>query len=167
MVASMEPADSNKCFASGELTVPTEWTDYNGHMNVGYYVVAFDKATDVVLDHLGIGAAYRLAEEASVFVLEAHVTYDREVLPGDPLRFTTQLLDCDSKRMHLFHRMCHAGEDYLAATNELMIMHMDLKTRRPAPFPADAMARITELHDLHKMLPRPAVAGHAIGIRRR
>lgn len=167
MVTSMEPADSNKCFASGELTVPTGWADYNGHMNVGYYVVAFDKATDVVLDHLGIGAAYRLAEEASVFVLEAHVTYDREVLPGDRLRFTTQFLDHDSKRVHLFHRMYHAEEGYLAATNELMIMHMDLRTRRPAPFPAGAMARIAELHDSHRELPRPAAAGQAIGIRRR
>jgi acyl-CoA thioester hydrolase len=167
MVGFMEPADSNKCFASGELTVPTEWTDYNGHMNVGYYVVAFDKATDVVLDHLGIGESYRRAEEASVFVLEAHVTYDREVHPGDRLRFTTQFLDHDSKRVHLFHRMYHAGEGYLAATNELMIMHMDLTTRRPAPFPATALSRIAELHDLHKTLPRPDAAGHAIGIRRR
>ncbi|WP_420405991.1 thioesterase family protein [Nisaea sp.] len=163
----MEPADSNKCFASGELTVPTEWTDYNGHMNVGYYVVAFDKASDAVLDHLGIGESYRRTEEASVFVLEAHVTYDREVLPGDRLRFTTQVLDHDSKRMHLFHRMYHAGEGYLAATNELMIMHMDLETRRPAPFPAASLARIADLQELHDMLPRPGAAGHAIGIRRR
>lgn len=163
----MEPADSNKCFASGELTVPPEWADYNGHMNVGYYVVAFDKASDAVLEHLGLGESYRFTEEASVFVLEAHVTYDREVHPGDRLRFTTQFLDHDSKRLHLFHRMYHATDGYLAATNELMIMHMDLKTRRSAPFPAKAESRIAELQQAHEILPRPEAAGRVIGIRRR
>lgn len=156
----------NKCFASGELTVPTDWADYNGHMNVGYYVVAFDKATDVVLEDLGIGEAYRISEDSSVFVLEAHVTYDREVHPGDRLRFTTQFLDHDEKRLHLFHRMYHADEGYLAATNELMIMHMNLKTRRPAPFPSAASARIADIRRLQDDLPRPEAAGRVIGIRR-
>ncbi|UUX49073.1 thioesterase family protein [Nisaea acidiphila] len=163
----MEPADSNKCFASGELTVPRGWADYNGHMNVGYYVVAFDKASDMVLEHLGIGEAYRFAAEASVFVLEAHVTYDREILPGDRLRFTTQFLDHDEKRLHLFHRMYHADDGFLAATNELMVMHMNLKTRRPAPFPPEVGARIVEIMDLQAGLPRPEAAGRVIGIRRR
>lgn len=163
----MEPADSNKCFASGELTIPADWSDYNGHMNVGYYLVAFDKATDAVLDRLGIGETYRHAEEASVFVLEAHVTYDRELAPGDRVRFTTQFLDHDSKRLHLFHRMYHADEGYLAATNELMIMHMDLTTRRPAPFPTRAATAIVDLSRQHAPMPRPSAAGSVIGIRRR
>lgn len=162
----MEQVDLNKCFASGALTVRPEWVDYNGHMNVGYYVVAFDKATDAVLDHLGLGSAYRHDHDASVFVLEAHVTYDREVGPGDGLRFSTQILDHDAKRMHVFHRMHHAEENYLAATNELMIMHVDLKTRRSAPFPADALERIETLRRNHDALPRPEAAGRTIGIAR-
>ncbi|WP_193171682.1 thioesterase family protein [Nisaea nitritireducens] len=162
----MEQVDSNKCFASGELTVQSDWVDYNGHMNVGYYVVAFDKATDALLDHLGLGASYRHERDASVFVLEAHVTYDREVVSGDGLRFTTQILDHDAKRMHVFHRMYHAVDHYLAATNELMIMHVDLKTRRSAPFPAAALERLQNLKRDHDALPRPAAAGRTIAIRR-
>tara|TARA_E500000305_G_scaffold10457_1_gene7103 strand:+ start:2130 stop:2633 length:504 start_codon:yes stop_codon:yes gene_type:complete len=162
----MEQVDLNKCFASGELTVQPDWVDYNGHMNVGYYLVAFDKATDALLDHLGIGAAYRQEYDASVFVLEAHVTYDREVGLGDGLRFSTQILDHDAKRMHVFHRMYHADKHYLAATNELMIMHIDLKTRRSAPFPAMALGRLRDLMRDHDSLPRPDAAGRAIAIRR-
>lgn len=162
----MEQIDLNKCFASGELTVQPDWVDYNGHMNVGYYVVAFDKATDALLGHLGLGASYRHEHDASVFVLEAHVTYDREVGPGDGLRFTTQILDHDAKRMHVFHRMYHAENHYLAATNELMIMHVDLITRRSAPFPADALERLQELKREHDALSSPEAAGRTIAIRR-
>ncbi|MEP3113604.1 thioesterase family protein [Nisaea sp.] len=156
----------NKCFASGELTVQPEWVDYNGHMNVGYYVVAFDKATDALLDHLGIGASYRQECDASVFVLEAHLTYDREVMLGDGLRFSTQILDHDAKRMHVFHRMYHADEGYLAATNELMIMHIDLKTRRSAPFSKMVLGRLQDLKRDHDALPKPDAAGRVIAIRR-
>jgi len=163
----MEQVDLNKCFASGELTVQPDWVDYNGHMNVGYYVVAFDKATDALLDHLGLGASYRHEHDASVFVLEAHVTYDREVGPGDGLRFTTQILDHDAKRMHVFHRMYHAEEHYLAATNELMIMHVDLKTRRSAPIPPAALGRLADLQQAQDGIPRPDAAGRIIAIRRR
>lgn len=162
----MEQVDLNKCFASGELTVRPDWVDYNGHMNVGYYVVAFDKATDALLDRLGLGASYRHECDASVFVLEAHVTYDREVGLGDRLLFSTQILDHDAKRMHVFHRMYHADQHYLAATNELMIMHIDLKTRRSAPFPEAAMERLQDLKRDHDALPRPDAAGRTIAIRR-
>ena len=162
----MEQADLKKCFASGELTVQPDWIDYNGHMNVGYYVVAFDKATDALLDHLGLGAAYRHEHNGSVFVLEAHVTYDHEVGSGDRLLFRTQILDHDAKRVHIFHRMYHAEDRYLAATNELMIMHVDLKTRRSAPFPKTAHERLQDLRRLHECLARPDAAGRAIAIRR-
>lgn len=162
----MEQADLKNCFASGELTVQPDWIDDNGHMNVGYYVVAFDKATDALMEHLGIGAAYRQEHNASVFVLEAHVTYDREVGSGDRLLFTTQMLDHDAKRIHIFHRMYHAEDCFLAATNELMIMHVDLKTRRAAPFPKTAHERVQDLWTLHERLARPDAAGRAIAIRR-
>lgn len=80
-------------------SVRTEWIDYNGHMNVAYYVLAFDHATDAFLDYLGMDEHYRDERRCSVFTAEAHVTYDREVRLGDPLRFTTQLLDWDAKRV--------------------------------------------------------------------
>jgi acyl-CoA thioester hydrolase len=148
-------------------TVRPEWIDYNGHMNVAYYVLAFDHATDALLDHVGLGAAYAAAEDRSVFVLEMHVTYEREVCQGDPLRFSTHILDVDAKRVHLFHTMHHGAEGWLAATNEVILMHIDLSARSSLPFPDAARLRLEALRDDHTVLPRPAQVGRVIGLLRR
>jgi acyl-CoA thioester hydrolase len=100
-------------------------------------------------------------------VLEAHVTYDREVKEGDGLRITTQILDHDAKRLHFIHMMYHAKEGYLAATNELMLMNIDYQTRRSAPWPGFATERIEKLAAAHAALPRPSQAGRLIGIKKK
>jgi acyl-CoA thioester hydrolase len=144
-----------------------EWIDWNGHMNVGYYVVAFDKATDTLCQQFGVGWDYTHQKIGMTFVLEAHVTYDREVKEGDPLRITTQILDHDEKRVHFLHAMYHGGEGYLAATNELMLMNIDFASRRAAPWPDFAMPRIEKMAATHASLPRPPQAGRIIGIKRK
>jgi len=145
-------------------TVLPEWIDYNGHMNVAFYVLAFDHATDKLYDHLGVGEAYLAAANCSVFICEAHVTYDRELHDGDPLRFTTQLLGYDARRMHFFHTMHHAEDGFLAATNELLGLHVDLSTRRAAPFPRPVVSRLAALHEAHRQLPTPAQVGRVMGL---
>jgi acyl-CoA thioester hydrolase len=147
-------------------TVLPEWTDYNGHMNLAYYLLAFDHATDDFFGVLDVGHAYRLRAGHSLFTLEAHVTYERELNAGDPLRVTTQLLDADAKRLRYFHRMYHAEAGFLAATNELLSIHVNLSTRRAAPFPQEAAARIGALLAEHRKLPFPAQAGRTIAMRR-
>ncbi len=147
--------------------VKAEWIDGNGHMNVGYYVVAFDQATDTLCEQLGVSWEYTRRDLGMIFVLEAHVTYDRELLPDAPFRVTTQVLDHDAKRLHCFHEMYHAQEGFLAATNELMILHVDFQTRRSAPWPEEAAARLAAMAAAHAKLPRPAKAGRVIGLRRR
>ena len=148
-------------------TVLPDWIDWNGHMNVGFYVVAFDKATDTLCAQFGCSWDYTREKLGMTFVLEAHVTYDREVKEGDPLRITTQILDHDAKRIHFIHEMFHATEGYLAATNELMLMNIDYQTRRSAPWPEFAMPRIEKLAAAHAHLPRPKQAGRLIGIKRK
>ena len=148
-------------------SVRPEWIDYNGHMNVAYYVLAFDHATDRLLDHVGLGAAYVESENQSVFVLEMHVTYDREVTAGDPLAFTTRILDVDAKRVHLQHAMHHETQGWLAATNELVLMHIDLEARRSAPLPIAARTRLETIRDAQAGLPVPSQVGRAIGLKRR
>jgi len=148
-------------------TVKPEWIDGNGHMNVGYYVVAFDHATDTLCEQLGVDWRYVEHRLGMVFVLEAHVTYDREVHAGDPLRVTTQILGYDAKRLHFFHAMYHAEAGWLAATNELMMIHIDFETRRSAPWPPAAMARIAALAAAHRRLPWPEKAGRRMGLRPR
>jgi len=148
-------------------TVKPEWIDWNGHMNVGYYVVAFDQATDTFCQQFACGWEYTRDKIGMTFVIEAHVTYDREVKEGDNLRITTQILDHDAKRLHYVHAMYHADEGYLAATNELMLMNIDYASRRSAPWPDFAMERIEKLAAAHAALPKPAQAGRLIGIRKK
>jgi len=147
--------------------VRPEWIDYNGHMNMAYYLLAFDHATDAVLDRYGIGEAYRRRANASIFALETHVTYERELSAGDPLSVTSLIIGADAKRLHLFHRMYHGSDGYLAATNDVMILHVDLATRRSAPFPADVAAALAETAREHACLPRPPQSGRSVSLARR
>ncbi len=141
-----------------------EWIDYNGHMNVAYYVLAFDQGTDYFLATLGLDADY-LCEGGSTFALEMHVTYERELRLNDPYVVRTQLVDADTKRLHLFHRMFHAEEGWLAATNEVITMHIDMVTRRSAPFPATIQSIVDHSLVQHTAYPRPEGLGRVIGIR--
>ena len=158
--------DPLKPFTACRLSVSREWIDYNGHMNVGFYGVAFDKASDAVLDHLGLGEAYRHRAEASMFIVESHMIYDREVGEGDPLRFETLLLDGDEKRLHMFHAMYHEAEGYLAATTEMMGLHVDLQVRRSVAFPEEIRGQIAAMVEEHRGIARPKQCGRVIGIRR-
>lgn len=147
--------------------VRPEWIDYNGHMNVAYYVLAFDYATDAFFDHIGLDDSYRAKSANSTFAVEAHLTYQREVAEGDPLRFTTQLLGFDDKRLHFVHRMYHAGEGFLAATSEWLSLHIDLRVRRVSILPESIKTRLAEIMDSHERLPRPPEAGRVINCPRR
>ena len=147
--------------------VESEWIDLNGHMNMAYYHLLFDEALDRLFTDLGFGWEYTQAGEGTGFTAEVHVCYLAELNEGDPVRITYQLLDADEKRIHVFGRMYHGTEGYLAATSEQMCIHVSLKTRRVTPFPPDIQARIAELMDAHRALPRPEQAGRVIGIRKK
>lgn len=146
-------------------TVRPEWVDYNGHMNVAYYVLVFDHATDAVLDHLGLGADYRAASGCSVFVAEAHVTYDQEVNAGDQLRITSRITGAQGKKFIVFHEMYRDGDDEPAASNEVLCVHVDMNRRRSSPLPADALARLERTVSVHAKLPPPARTGRVISLR--
>lgn len=155
--------ESPLCLYTG--VVPPEWIDYNGHMNVAYYVLAFDRATDAFMDDLGMGQEYRNRANCSAFVVETHVNYQRELMGGDPMRITTQLLGFDSKRIHYFHRLYHATRGFLSATTELMVIHVDLAERHSAPMPLAVLDRLGAVMTQHLQLPRPLQSGRVIGVR--
>ncbi|HEU4367624.1 MAG TPA: thioesterase family protein [Methylomirabilota bacterium] len=144
--------------------VRPEWIDHNGHLNMGYYLVVFDYATDAFLAWVGLDAGHRRRHDVTTFCLEAHVTYHREVRDGDPLRFTTQLLGHDAKRVHYFHAMYHATVGYLAATNELMTLHVREATRRGGPMAPEVLARLACIQAAHDALPRPPQTGRRMGL---
>ncbi|MBI4636954.1 MAG: thioesterase family protein [Candidatus Rokubacteria bacterium] len=147
--------------------VRPEWIDGNRHMNMGYYLVVFDLATDAFLSWIGLTEAYRQGRRVTTFCLEAHLTYHREVRAGDPLRFTTLLLAHDARRIHYFHEMYHATEGYLAATNELMSLHVSEETRRGAPMAPEILERLARVQAAHDALPRPLQVSRTIGLANR
>jgi len=144
--------------------VGPEWIDDNGHLNMAYYVLVFDHATDAWFEWVGLGRAHRRIHPITTFCLEAHVTYHREVREGDSVRVTTRLLGHDAKRLHYFHEMFHAVEGYLAATNELMSLHVSQATRRAAPMAPEVLERLSRIQAAHDRLPRPPQVGRVIGL---
>ena len=149
-----------------DLDVRPEWIDYNGHMNMAYYVVAFDKATDVLFDHLGVGQAYKRDTAHTMFAMESHVTYARETKLGDKLSIAGQLLDADDKKFHFFLRMTAAGSDEQIATFEMLVLHVDDRGPKATKFPPAQQAKIDAMLAEHRRLPRPPEAGRHVGIRR-
>ena len=156
-----EPLELYSC------VVRPEWIDYNGHMNVAYYLLAFDYATDAFFDHIGLDQAYKTEANSTTFALDINISYLEEVLEGDPLGFTTQLLDADEKRLHFFHSMYHADKGYLSATNEILSVHISLENRRVAPMRSDLWRSVAALLDRQNTLPTPKQVGRPIGIRRK
>jgi acyl-CoA thioester hydrolase len=125
-----------------EGVVLPEWIDANGHMNLAYYVVLFDQATDLLYDALGVGQAYREITGNSTFTAETHTLYEREVRAGEQVRVTAHLLGADAKRLHYFHEMFHAEGGHRVAAQELLALHVDMSSRRVAPFPPGIYAAI-------------------------
>ena len=150
-----------------DIEIEPAWIDYNGHMNVAFYVLVFDRAIDEMLDRVGMDAAYRQRTGTTTYTLETHVTYLRELKLGEAVRVSVQIIDVDAKRVHCFLAMHHRQQGFLAATMEQILIHMDARETR-----ASAMASsVREIFDAmlarHRSLPRPEQLGHRIGIRRR
>jgi acyl-CoA thioester hydrolase len=164
---SLPELDLSAPFDRYRAVVLPEWIDLYGHMNMAVYVTVFDQAADVMCTLLGVGPLYTQHELGMLFVLETHLTYAREVRLGAPLRVTSQILDHDAKRLHLFHHMYHGEEGWPVATNEVLMINVDYKTRRIVPWPDETIHRLGLMEAAHRALPRPENAGRVIGIRAR
>jgi acyl-CoA thioester hydrolase len=151
-------------FLSSIMQIEPQWIDYNGHLNMAYYNVMFDRAIDQMWLQLGIGPAYMKERHGSTFTAECHVRYLREIHLGDPVRITVYLLGADEKRLHSFEELRHATEGWLSATSENMTIHIDMAARKVAPFPPDIHARIQAIADLHAAVPRPEGTGRKVAM---
>jgi len=145
-------------------TVLPEWLDYNDHMNVAYYIAAFDIGIDELKAVYGIDSRYIETEQRSTVALEAHITYQNEASLGDELEVRSRIIDFDVKRTHLYQEM-YRGADLLA-TQETLSISFDLKARRSCPFESYIAANIERLCDAQRSLPRPDWVGRAVGIRK-
>ncbi|MGH6925000.1 MAG: thioesterase family protein [Propylenella sp.] len=149
-------------FVSSVMRVEEAWIDYNGHLNMAYYNVLFDRAVDGFFELVGVGRSYLQATSHTTFTAEAHVRYLRELHAGDKVRVSIRLLGYDSKRLHFFEELRHADEGWLSATSENMSLHVDMRAKKTAPFPGQILERLSEVTDAHALLPRPTGLGRRI-----
>ena len=149
------------------MRVEPQWIDYNGHLNMAYYNVLFDRAVDEAYEIMGCGLAYLKDTHHSTFTAEAHIRYLRELHAGALVRVTLQLLDFDAKRMHYFEQLFHAEEGWLSATSENMVLHVDMTAKKVAPFHYSVLRRLGRLNKAHTALPRPEAAGRSIRMPRK
>jgi acyl-CoA thioester hydrolase len=151
-------------FLSSVMQIEPQWIDYNGHLNMAYYNVMFDRAIDELWLRLGIGPGYMKERQGSTFTAECHVRYLREIHLGDPVQVSILLVAADEKRLHTFEELRHATEGWLSATSENMTIHIDMTARKTAPFPLDIRARIEMLENAHRCLARPEGIGRNIAM---
>ena len=149
-------------FLSSVMRIEPQWIDYNGHLNMAYYNVMFDRAIDEMWLGLGVGPAYMKERHGSTFTAECHVRYLREIHLGDPVQVSILLVAADEKRLHTFEELRHATEGWLSATSENMTIHIDMSARKVAPFPEDIQARIRAVAAAHAAIPRPEGLGRKI-----
>jgi len=154
-------------FVSSVMKVEPAWIDYNGHLNMAYYNVLFDRAVDEVYEVLCLGLAYVEKQKCSTFTAEVHVRYLRELLVDAPVRVTFQLLDFDSKRLHYFEQLHHAEEGWLSATSENMALNVDMVAKKTTAFPDNVMQRLAQMKAAHDRLPVPDGIGRRIAMRQR
>ena len=148
------------------------WVDDNRHMNDGYYAVAFGEASWRVQDHLGLDAEYRERTGGTLYSVEAHLTWDRELALGQRVHIESLVLGVDAKRLRVFHRLFATGEGRAAATMDVMMLHVVLNADgvRTAHFPADIARNLEKVAAEHVVLGVPPEAGrtvHDIGLRAR
>ena len=114
--------------------VKTEWTDYNGHMNLAFYIHLFDDSWEVLLEKFNIGENSAKNHKRTSFAVESHTTYDMEVKVGDEVDLNLLFLDFDKKRLVYKLEMIHKEKKYLAATTEVCSLYVDLDSRRVTEF---------------------------------
>jgi acyl-CoA thioester hydrolase len=130
-------------------------------------VLVFDQSLDQLIHEIGLTREYRSRSGCTVFVVETHVTYIREVKEGDPLEISLRVIDCDDKRMHLFLQMHHGEQGFLAATSEQMILHIDSSGPRAHPMPENIQHELQVLQSAQSGFAPPPQLGSRIGIRRK
>jgi len=163
LIASRDPIFPAP-FVSSMMRVEPAWIDYNGHLNMAYYNVLFDRTVDEVFELLECGVDYVKTRKHSCYSAEVHVRYLRELHADDAVQVTWQLLDYDAKRMHYFEQLLHAGEGWLSATSENMSLHVDMEAGKTAPFPAHVAERLAAMKAAHGHLPRPEGVGRRIAM---
>ena len=111
-----------------------EWTDYNNHMNLSYYILVFDLGAEVILSKFKMGEHSAKTTKKSTMVVETHTTYNREVKEGDEVDVFISYFDHDNKRLQYKLEMYDKVKNTLSATTEILSLYIDLNIRKTAEF---------------------------------
>lgn len=162
--ASSVPTTAGPC-RSFEATVRDDWIDVNGHMNAQFFGLLIYDAHARFTDLIGLGDDYVERTRFGKVVVESHITYEHELRLGESVGVDSWLLGVDDKRAHFFHELRSLASGRRVATGEQLDLHFDLRSRRVAPFPADARARLAQLSAVQCSAGVPAGTGRTPGVR--
>ncbi|MBZ9601791.1 thioesterase family protein [Phyllobacterium chamaecytisi] len=153
-------------YRSAPIAMEKEWIDYNGHLNMAYYNVVFDRGGDEFLAELGFGPKYAAERKLTIYTAEVHICYVQEIHLDHIVTVTSQLIDFDAKRLHTYNEIVHQ-DGWVAATAEVMSLHVDMNGPKVVPFPDDILPTLERYKEAHSKLPIPARVGRSIGIKRK
>ena len=151
---------------SNPMRIEKEWIDYNGHLNMAYYNVLFDRASDEAFELMGLGPAYARDRKLTIFTAEVHICYVQELHLEHKVVVSFQLIDHDDKRLRAYQEIRHV-DGWLAATSEILTLHIDMSGPKVSPFPPDVQEKVDAMRAAHVALPMPERAGRSIGIKRK
>lgn len=158
--------ESPELFISPLMELQPDWIDYNGHLNMAYYNVLFDRGCDGFFERMGLGPDYIKERNLTFYTAEAHVRYVREIHLGDKVRVTMRIVDYDAKRVHAIAELLHE-DGWVSATSETMSLHIDMSGPKVAPFPEDVMGEIVKQATSDATLPANENVGRRIEIVRK
>ena len=130
--------------------IKKEWTDYNNHMNMAYYVLIFDRLWEIVLTKFKMGEQSAKIDQKSTMVVETHTTYNNEVKEGDEVEVNLTFFDHDKKRLHFKMEMIKKSTKTLSATLEMLSLYIDLSKRKVAEFEDEKVKIMDDFINLNK-----------------
>ena len=130
--------------------IKKEWTDYNNHMNMAYYVLVFDQIWEIILEKFKMGEQSAKTNKMSTMVVETHTTYNNEVKEGDEVEINLTFFDHDKKRLHFKMEMIEKSSKKLSATLEMLSLYIDLSKRKVSEFEKEKVKLMDEFINLNK-----------------
>ena len=161
----MDGGDTVQKLYGDYMDIRPEWIDHNGHLNMAYYGVLFDKGSSFAFRRMGFTPEYRKASGHTTFEAEYRIRYLREVKLGDRIRSSFQLLDVGSRAIHYCQELFHE-DGWIAATGEGVNLHIDQSGPRVAPYPPEIAAKLAALRDEMKDWPVPDWVGAPMKVRK-
>jgi len=131
--------------------IKKEWTDYNNHMNMAYYVLVFDQLWEIILAKFKMGEESAKTTKMSTMVVETHTTYNNEVKEGEEVQINVTFFDHDKKRLHLKMEMIEKSSKKLSATLEMLSLYIDLNKRKVSEFEEEKVKLMDDFINLNKL----------------